>query len=200
MGEETERREPLKLTEKQCSRYYLEPVDIRIFENFPFHSQKVMLQEWKSMKPFLSRFPARKLPKKFFRIPRGKNRPFFKFHYGWATNWAKIVDWVQAHHPEAVRLDPRGKPDPVATGLDCVGLIAQQCGLEYLTVQTAWTGPRTSDLRPVLAISSNYESSAHRKGLSTEGVEKLKDYFGLEGPARWMMDPLDIKYWPTFGE
>ncbi|KIK61006.1 hypothetical protein GYMLUDRAFT_73450 [Collybiopsis luxurians FD-317 M1] len=189
---------PRSLTQEECSKLFLEPAEIKEFNSSPEGLQDLMLREWKYMKPFLSHFPTQSLPEHFFWTP-GKKRPDHKFLWGWATEWDQVYDLVADKFPNAVRRYNDGEPDDVGTSLDAVPLIAEACGLRFLVLQSAFTGPRTSQHHPVFAISNSFQTEEQRQSLPAEGIQKLKEMFGFEGPPMWVVDT-HLQYWPSFNQ
>ncbi|KIK61001.1 hypothetical protein GYMLUDRAFT_58994 [Collybiopsis luxurians FD-317 M1] len=120
------------LTEEECSNFFLEPAEIK-FSNSPEGLQDMMFREceWKYMKPFLSPFPTQSLPEHFFWTP-GKERPDYKFLWGWATAWEQVYNLVENKFPNAVRRFKDEEPNDVGTSLDAAPLIAE----------STFTGPR----------------------------------------------------------
>lgn len=69
-----------------------------------------------------------------------------------------------------------------------VPFLREVCGLPFLNIPLAWTGPsEQKDLRPVVAISTNYDKDEHRDIILAQQVTgKLKELIGLSRRASKM--------------
>ncbi|KAE9394451.1 hypothetical protein BT96DRAFT_1022512 [Gymnopus androsaceus JB14] len=198
----------LTITEDTYPELYLSPREIAQFNASDPDIQQRYLMQWREYKPFLSHFPTETLPKHllYTRRPRNPNKKGFLIHFGWATTWEQVYNCATKHFPSAVRYivpvfpgaHTEPEPDPVRTCVRIVPFLREACGLPSLSIPLAWTGPRQKDLRPVIAVSTNYDKAGHRNSLlAQEGTAKLKELVGLEGPPKWAVD-MQVEYFPSF--